>query len=438
MLFTDRIFLGMISPEANALGMPAGITAFALACFFTFAGGYTAAVASQQVGAGLPASVGRACWPGLWIAVVGGLVNLALIPFLPFIMGNIAIGADLHRDLVALTAWYMAAAGPGAITVAVSGMFSGTDRTRWAGGLAVAQLALNALFNWMLIFGHLGAPALGVIGSGIGTFLASSLTAAAALALLWSPVMRAAHGTARDWRPDWQRFWNYLSVAAPHGARLAIEIGIWTLFTHAVGLLGTPALVANNVVINWNLLTFLPMAGLGQAIAVTVGQAVGAGRDDLARLAAWQGLRLLMIYSALVAVLVVSLADPLIDVFLAQTSPNGAMDLAAVRRTCHHLIWVAALWGFGDALNMAFAHALAGAGDTRWPMFAVLWCAALLLLLPLSVVVAMPALVASSGLEPVVAAWLVTLLFVTGMGLVLGWRFRSGRWRGMGLAGRMG
>ncbi len=62
----------------------------------------------------------------------------------------------------------------------------------------------------------------------------------------------------------------------------------------------------------------------------------------------------------------------------------------------------------------------------------------LLLILPLSVVVGMPSLVASSGLEPVVAAWLVTLLFVTGMGLVLGWRFRSGRWRGMGLAGRMG
>ena len=92
---------------------------------------------------------------------------------------------------------------------------------------------------------------------------------------------------------------------------------------------------------------------------------------------------------------------------------------------------VAALWGLGDALNLAYSGALNGAGDTRWPMCAALIGATTLLILPMVLVLSCaPAWWLAHGVEPVVAAWLVTLLFVTVTGLAMALRFYFGSWRG--------
>jgi MATE family multidrug resistance protein len=224
---------------------------------------------------------------------------------------------------------------------------------------------------------------------------------------------------------------RFARFALPQGLRTFLEVASWTWFVFAVGRLGTEALAASNIVLNWNLLTYLPMIGLSQAIAVVVGRALGAGRPAIAASAARRGLALELAYALAVGITILSASSALIAVF-AQGHGDAAASQERIRSIAHQLIVIAALWGFGDAVNLGYSGALNGAGDTRWPMLAALVSALVLLVLPMLAVIAIPdAAWRRLGVEPVVAAWIATLLFVTALGAVMAWRFHRGPWRTM-------
>ena len=146
-------------------------------------------------------------------------------------------------------------------------------------GLAVA---FNALANWVLVFGHVGFPALGIFGSGLATAL-SNLLLFGGLAAVVSVDRRFARYRlfGRFWRADWPRFRHILRLGLPIGATLAFEVTIFNAAVFLMGLIGTAALAAHMIAIQIASFTFMIPLGFSQAATVRIGLAQGAG-DALA------------------------------------------------------------------------------------------------------------------------------------------------------------
>ena len=160
----------------------------------------------------------------------------------------------------------------------------------WVMGIANV---LNAGFNWVLIFGGFGFPALGLLGAGI----ASSLTRSAMLALLivwvvrfrlhedaWVPVSRRAispKALLYVWRTGW-----------PVAIQLSLEIWAFSLGTLIAGTIDATSVAAHTIVMNLAALTFMVPLGISQGVVTRVGNLIGAGHAAVAQRAAWVGISL--------------------------------------------------------------------------------------------------------------------------------------------------
>ena len=146
-------------------------------------------------------------------------------------------------------------------------------------------VGLNAFLNWVFIFGHLGAPALGLTGSGCSTLLARCLS----VVLLWSwmrhhPEVGALLPRWRDFAPlAWVHFREMLRIGVPVAGQLLFEVGAFSIGALFMGWLGTVPLAAHQIAISCASFTFMFPLGLSMAVSIRMSQAVGAGRREALR-----------------------------------------------------------------------------------------------------------------------------------------------------------
>ena len=155
----------------------------------------------------------------------------------------------------------------------------------WVGFLANG---INALANWMFIFGGLGAPALGLAGAGIATAITEVFMLVALVAWVrWGKLYRGAWtGWSRDgWSLRGLR--RVFRLGMPVAIQISLEFWAFALATFLSGLLGVTALAAHTVVINIASLTFMVPLGIAIASVTRVGNLIGAGRGRDARLSSW-------------------------------------------------------------------------------------------------------------------------------------------------------
>lgn len=159
--------------------------------------------------------------------------------------------------------------------------------------VALAANVLNVLLNWMFIHGHLGAPALGAVGSGVATSLVQLFMPIALFALIRRG--RLHEGAWAPWSRevlDWGAIRAILAIGAPIGLHFAAEIWGFQIVILWSGWLGSNELAANSVVLNFASLSFMIPLGVGLASVTRVGNLIGAGRPDQAQTAAWSALAL--------------------------------------------------------------------------------------------------------------------------------------------------
>ena len=152
-------------------------------------------------------------------------------------------------------------------------------------GAIVAANLVNAALNWILIFGHLGLPAMGVIGSAWATTISRLLL----VLWLWVAARRQLSPLLLPVRPEiWQPqpLLRMLRLGLPIGAQHVLEFGAFALVALMMGWIGTREMAGHQVAINLAALTFMVPLGVGDAASVLVGQAVGRGDPDGTRGAA--------------------------------------------------------------------------------------------------------------------------------------------------------
>ena len=217
---------------------------------------------------------------------------------------------------------------------------------------------LNAFLNWILIFGNLGAPELGAVGSGWATSMSRWFMLLCALALGWrvlTPYLRRVRGdlfAAGALR-------RIVRLGSPIGLQLLMEFGAFGAIGILMGWLGTVAIAGHQIALNLAAFAFMIPLGISQAAAILVGRAVGRGKPAVARRSAGGAVLVCCLVMAATAAVFLGLPRLLADRFTTET---GVAAVAAA------LIPVAGMFQLFDGLQVVCTGALRGVADTMRPM----------------------------------------------------------------------
>jgi MATE family multidrug resistance protein len=283
-----------------------------------------------------------------------------------------------------------------------------------------ACCALNVVLDYAWIFGRFGFPAFGIAGAAWATVVSQWSAAAMYWLIVQRPHRRRGNQLAIGCRYDAALMRRLLRFGGPNGLQYLTEVAAFTLFLLLVGTLGKDALAATNLAFHINTLAWAPMLGMATAVSTIVGQRLGRSQAELAARATWTGFWIALIYVGAIAMLYVVAPDLLLLGHAAGAPPDRFQSLRSL--TVVLLQFVAAYCLF-DAMNLIFASAIKGAGDTRFVL------ATTLLLSPLPVV--------ASGLgmawfgAGILWCWSAATLWVCLLGLTYLARFLQGRWRQM-------
>ncbi|MBU3079198.1 MATE family efflux transporter [Sphingomonas quercus] len=226
-------------------------------------------------------------------------------------------------------------------------------------------IPVNLAAGWILIFGKLGMPALGLFGAGLASTLSSLfMLAAMILAVLTDRNFRRYHLFGRLWVPDWPRFRAVWRIGLPIAVIQGLEVTVFNAAVFLMGLIDAASLAAHAVAIQIASLSFMVPMGIGQAGTVRVGLAYGRGDHAALGRAGWSALALGALYALVAAAIILAVPQLLVSVFLDVAAPANA---EVVRLACIFLA-VAAVFQLSDCIQAIGAGILRGIQDTRVPM----------------------------------------------------------------------
>lgn len=346
----DTVMVGRVSPTdlaAVALGNLYffGVVVFGMGVLFALD-----PLVSQAVGADDPVGVARAVQRGAVLAVA--LSVLAVLLLLP--ARGVFTALDQPPDVVPVAAGYAIACIPGVLPFYLFNVLRQSLQAMHKVGpilvTVVAANLANAFFNWVLIYGHLGAPALGAVGSGWATSLSRGFMTVSLLALGW-PLLRSSVRPLRREAIARAPLARLLRLGTPIGAQQMLEFGVFGVAGLLMGWMGTVAMASHQVALNLASLTFMVSVGVAQAASVLVGHAVGREDPPAARRAAGAGLLAGAGFMACTAVLFLTVPGTLARLYT---------DEAAVVGVTAVLIPVAGVFQVFDGIQVVSSGVLRG------------------------------------------------------------------------------
>lgn len=368
MIFIDRLFLARVGAEAMNAALGAGMTYFLLTTFFAGLVGYSTALVAQYFGANRKHFCSIACTQALIIAIVAFPVILAVRPLVHSYFNSVGLSSSQLTMQLEYFNVICYAALFSLLRAAFTGFFTGTGRTRIVMVATITALFVNAIANYILIFGKLGFPAMGVRGAALGSIISVIFTVAIFLVAYLRKNNRQMYQVGKSLRFAPQIMKKLLRYGSPTGFEFFLSVvafnGILMLF-HSQG-----AVVATAVTImfNWDLVAFLPLVGIEISVMSLVGRYMGAQTPEVAKRAAYSGLKLGCIYCFIMLLAFELLPHTLVAIFDNNSDPLfvEAAPIAV------GMIRIAGIYVMANAFMLVFTGVLRGAGDTLWPMCAAI------------------------------------------------------------------
>lgn len=415
---TDTVMLGWYGVQELAAGVLGASTFFIV---FVLGSGFGIAVmgmVASALGSGDDTQVRRVVRMGLWLSALYGVAILPLMWW----SGAVLLALGQKPEVAALAQDYLRIAGlgmvPALLVMVLKSHLAANERTQVVLWVTLLAVAVNAGLNWVLIFGNLGAPELGVQGAAAAS-VAAQVMSAVALALYagWEPALRRFALFQRFWRPDWPAFGQVFRLGLPTGLTGLAEGGLFQASALMMGWLGTRELAAHGIALEITALTFMVHVGLSNAATVRVGRAQGARDVQGLRDAAAVALVLSLVFGLLMVAMFLIIPEALVGLFLDPQNP----DRVAIIAFGASLLAVAALFQLFDAAQVMALGLLRGVQDTRVPM----WLASVsywLVGIPASYVLAFPLGFGGVGL------WFGLVIGLVCAGTLLMARFWRGAW----------
>lgn len=315
---------------------------------------------SQAHGAGNALECRRWLGHGLALALILGVPGTLLLAF----GGRWLASLGLHPNVLSDTRSYVEVVTWSLLPLLVYSAFR-----RYLQGMGVVRPIVVALLsanlvnvaaNWMLIYGHLGLPRLGVAGAAWATVISRVYLAVVLGGASW---LEARAVRVEMWRAlgpiEPGRLWRLLKLGLPAASQITLEVGVFAAATALAGRLDPVSLASHQIALNVASVVFMVPLGVASASAVLVGQAVGARDGAGAARAGWGALGSMAVFMVLVAAVFVTVPHWLVGAF---TTESTVVALAS------RLLLVAAVFQLFDGLQAVATGALRGVGDTRTPM----------------------------------------------------------------------
>ncbi|MEN0000925.1 MAG: MATE family efflux transporter [Pseudomonadota bacterium] len=356
----------MIAPLGTKALAGASIAASIIVIFYSALYGLVSVcgvLIAQAFGADNDDAVAVTVKASMVVSFLGGLVAallmLAALPLLPFL--------GQPQDVLAIIRPYWLAMSlvliPFSMFYALKGLFDATDRA-WLGVVfSFVAVIINIPFNWVLIHGIGTWNGLGLLGAGLASLLAQTVSLLVAVAYWrFSNAMAAYRSTTPIKRAD-------MTIQFREGSPLALgyagEGGAFAVAGLMLGLFGASALAANQIVGSVSAVLYMVPLGMSAAVAIRIGQAIGGQNGHRLRTIGLAALATVVVWMAAVMVLLFIFGD---DIAAALSDEPTVIALAAT------MFLIFAAMQIADGIQATALGALRGMLDNRWPVIATLIC----------------------------------------------------------------
>jgi multidrug resistance protein, MATE family len=350
----DTIMVGRLPDSAVAIGA----TSVGNALFYGFGVfGYGLisgldSIVSQAFGAKDLPAVRRGMAAGLTLAALAAPILISCIYAGIPLLGMIGVQPVVRvqaASFVDILVWSL----PLLLLYSVFRCFlQGVHHVRPITFALVSANLVNILGNWVLIYGHWGAPAMGVRGSALSTLLARIYMAGVLFAAI-----RLHDPTAfRGLRVAWSEVGRLFRLGLPAAMTIGFEMGVFGTATALAGTLDPVSVAAHAIALNAASVTYMIPLGIGAAGAVSVGRAIGAGDRRAAARAGWIAIGIAAFYEVFAAISFVLFPKQIAS---AYTADPRVISLSGT------LLGIAAVFQLFDGLQTTAGGVLRGSGDTK-------------------------------------------------------------------------
>lgn len=359
---TDTVMLGWYGVGPLAAVTLAGSYFF---LFFMLGSGFAFAVmplVAAASAAGDETGLRRATRMGLWLSVAFAVLAMPFFWWSEPILTALGQEAEVARE----AAGYLRIAGwglfPALLAMVLKSYLAALERTQVVFWVTVLAAGVNALANYALIFGHWGAPELGVAGAAIASVSTQVVTVAAMA--VYARAVLPEHGIfVRLWRADWEMLARVFALGLPIGFTTLAEVSLFSASAFMMGWLGEVPLAAHGIAITVASGAFMIHLGLGNVATIRAGNALGRGdRAHMAR-GALTVTGLSLGVAVLTSVFFILFPEAIISLFLDAGDPARPqiLEIGVV------LLALAALFQLVDGAQAIALGLLRGIQDTRVP-----------------------------------------------------------------------
>jgi MATE family multidrug resistance protein len=361
MNFADTVMSGRLGADALAavaIGSNTWLLAFSVCLGLLMA---VSPIIARHFGAGETDRIGRYSHHGMIIGFGLGLVILVLgRPFVETFLTVVGID-PAFRSLTVEYVRVLLFGAPGILVfIALRFTIEGVGYTRPIMFTSMFSLVSNVVLNYALMFGHFGAPALGVVGCAWASAITMWLVAIAlGLYVMVSPRLRPFKVFSRIGKIRLSIFREIFSLGLPISVTITAEVGFFAVVSILVGTRGVDITAAHQIALSYASTMFMIPLALASATTVQVGHMLGAGQPVLARMAGFTGILMSAAFMAVSALMLLVFRDEIITIYT---------DDPVVTGIALSLLLVAAIFQVADGIQISAAAALRAYKDTRWPM----------------------------------------------------------------------
>ncbi len=321
---------------------------------------------SQSFGAGDTEDCNKSLWNMVYLTlplapVLMGLVELSLV-FLRRFGINSGV-EDVAEPYMRMLLWSML---PLLLYSGFRRYLQAVDDVKPVPFVLISANVINALGNWLLIYGKFGFPAMGTRGSALSTVIARIYMAAAMFLFVLRHDRRAGRGLWRvSKRPELRRMWKLLRIGFPAAGQIAFEIGVFSFATAIIAKLDVTQVAANQIALSAASFSYMVPLGISSAAAVRVGQALGRGDLGAAREAGWSAVRLSLIFMSSAAIVFLAFPGLIARIFTPDphviAASRGLLAIAAAFQVFDgaQVVATGALRGMGDSSTAAIVNLIA-------------------------------------------------------------------------------
>ena len=362
MAIVDTVMVGHLPDSATAMGaVSLGSNIFMVLALFG-AGllmGLDTLV-SQAFGAGQREDCHRSLINSIYLSIALTPILAAPVWLLPNLLRSMQIDPAILALAIPYTNALAVGLFPLLLYFAVRRCLQAMNMVRIVAFALITANIINAVGNWVLIYGKWGAPAMGAVGSGWSTALARLYMAGVLIGyLLWYDYRHRTDLLKTPVDVDLPRIRRLLTLGYPAALQFTLESGIFALVTALIARLGPVPLASHQIALNTVAFTYMVPLGISSAAAVRVGQAIGRkdprAAGDAGNTAIFLGAAFMTCASAALLIFPHAIArmyTPATDVIRATT----------------FLLAAGAAFQLFDGIQTVATGALRGAGDTRTPM----------------------------------------------------------------------